>query len=217
MSDKHWKAESSRSVEMSRSARATNSENRSSSLAATATALAGMIPVSETVSGALDSVRAHMDDAGNVIVRTGRQLLDPDAEEGDEEGPLSLVDRALHSLATASRAQQITAGGATGWLSGYLFNKFGRPVIYIMGSSLIVVLFAEHLGYLTVDWSKFRRDYHAGRRNVEQRIRGLAQMDAQQAARRGGRPWLEKIKVLARTSPYLSGGFIGGILLGLAS
>ncbi|XP_055336911.1 uncharacterized protein LOC129587275 [Paramacrobiotus metropolitanus] len=76
------------------------------------------------------------------------------------EGPLSLVDRALHSLATASGAQQITAGGATGWLSGYLFNKFGRPVIYNMGSSLIVVLFAEHLGYLTVDWSKFRRDYH---------------------------------------------------------
>jgi hypothetical protein len=79
----------------------------------------------------------------------------------------SAMDKMLDRLARASRAQQITAGGVSGWslslsnfnfvrswffikilehffeyfrITGFLFNKFGKPVLYLAGGTLIIAL-----------------------------------------------------------------------------
>ncbi|OQV23325.1 hypothetical protein BV898_02772 [Hypsibius exemplaris] len=161
--------------------------------------------ISQTVIAAKDAV--------NDLVTAGWNQWDMEGF-GEEDIP-SAVDRMLDRLAGATKAQQITAGGASGWVTGFLFNKFGRPILYLGGATIIIALFAEHQGYLKIDWSKVRQDASAGRRAVTNRIHTLQTTGI--LARKNGRPWLRKLQNLAQSSPYLTGGYIGGVLLGLAS
>ncbi|GAU91042.1 hypothetical protein RvY_03372 [Ramazzottius varieornatus] len=153
--------------------------------------------------------------------------LDPFWDIGNASSIVpSVLDRGLDHLADASHAQQLTAGGISGWLSGFLFNKIGRPVLYFAGGSLIIILFMEHQGYLKVDWHKVGHDAGAGRKVVQKKIHAVQEQISAITTnpavtpivrRRNGKPWLDKLKILAVSSPYLSGGFLGGVLLGLAS
>jgi uncharacterized membrane protein (Fun14 family) len=53
---------------------------------------------------------------------------------------------------------QIVAGGVPGWLSGYVLAKAGRMAGTAVGGGALLLFVLVRQGYVTVDWTKLKRD-----------------------------------------------------------
>ncbi|CAG5121185.1 unnamed protein product [Candidula unifasciata] len=66
------------------------------------------------------------------------------------------AERIFGDITKASACKQLAIGGATGWVTGYLANKFGKMAAISLGSTLLLFQIAQHNGYITIDWTKVR-------------------------------------------------------------
>ncbi|XP_060065494.1 FUN14 domain-containing protein 1-like isoform X2 [Ylistrum balloti] len=113
------------------------------------------------------------------------------------------IQKVFGDISKQSAAKQVAIGGATGWISGYLFVKVGKIAAATLGTTIILVQIAQHQGYLQINWSKVERE--ANRARMEIRREANRNMSK-----------LQHIQNFFRQNIFLGTGFAGGFLIGLA-
>lgn len=78
------------------------------------------------------------------------------------------VRRFFADLSKESVAKQVVIGGATGWCSGFLFCKVGKPAAIAVAGGLIVLQVASHCGYIKINWPKVNRRLEKVEREISE-------------------------------------------------
>ncbi|XP_018584876.2 FUN14 domain-containing protein 1-like [Scleropages formosus] len=118
---------------------------------------------------------------------------------GNSPGPIA----EKYSVAT-----QIMMGGVTGWCAGYLFQRVGKIVATALGGGFLLLQIANHTGYVQVDWKRVENDVNKAKKHLKNRAdRAAPEIKS----------FLGESTEFVKRNVVLSGGFLGGFLLGLAS
>ncbi|MCI4386295.1 hypothetical protein PGIGA_G00060720 [Pangasianodon gigas] len=118
---------------------------------------------------------------------------------GDNSGPAA----EKYSVAT-----QLAIGGVTGWCAGYLFQKVGKVAASAVGGGFFLLQIANHTGYITVDWKRVERDVNKAKKQLKLN----AEKPSQEVKTK-----VHEVQTFVKKNIVLTGGFVGGFLLGLAS
>ncbi|XP_026073619.1 FUN14 domain-containing protein 1 [Carassius auratus] len=107
-----------------------------------------------------------------------------------------------------SVASQIMMGGVTGWCAGYLFQRVGKIVATAVGGGFLLLQIANHSGYVQVDWRKVEKDVNKAKKHLKKKANKAApELNS----------FIEDSTEFVKRNIVISGGFVGGFLLGLAS
>ncbi|XP_016429440.1 FUN14 domain-containing protein 1-like [Sinocyclocheilus rhinocerous] len=107
-----------------------------------------------------------------------------------------------------SVASQIMMGGVTGWCAGNLFQRVGKIVATAVGGGFLLLQIANHSGYVQVDWGKVEKDVNKAKKHLKKKANKAApELNS----------FIEEPTEFVNRNIVISGGFVGGFLLGLAS
>lgn len=65
-----------------------------------------------------------------------------------------IVKRTLDDIREMSALNQILVGGTTGLATGYILSRVGKMAAFVLGSGVIALQVAQHMGYIEVRWAK---------------------------------------------------------------
>jgi len=82
--------------------------------------------------------------------------------------------------------------------------KVGKVAATAIGGGILLFQFANHKGYINVNWNRLNRDVE----KISKKI---------QTEAGGKKDWADKIRNVANENSYTAVGFVGGFLIGLAS
>ncbi|KAG8229707.1 hypothetical protein J437_LFUL009832 [Ladona fulva] len=116
-----------------------------------------------------------------------------------------LIEKILGDVSKSSAGKQIALGGASGWCTGYLAMKVGKVAAMAVGGGIILLQVANHQGYININWDKIYRKVDKVVDKVEEKATGEKA------------PWMNKACQFAQENSYLAAGFVGGLLIGVAS
>lgn len=119
---------------------------------------------------------------------------------GPESGP---------SAEKYSVATQLAIGGITGWCTGFVFRKVGKLAATAVGGGFFLLQLASHTGYIKVDWQRVEKDVKKAKAQLK--IRKSQQTPAEVKSK------AEEALSFVKKNVPVTGGFLGGFLLGLAS
>ncbi|XP_069505081.1 FUN14 domain-containing protein 2 isoform X2 [Ambystoma mexicanum] len=120
---------------------------------------------------------------------------------GQSSGPIA----EKYSVAT-----QLAIGGATGWCAGFLFKKVGKLAATAVGGGFFLLQIANHTGYIKVDWKRVEKDVNKAKQQLK--IGKSSQKPPREV-----RTKINEVKMFVNKNIVLSGGFVGGFLIGMAS
>ncbi|KAI5713243.1 hypothetical protein M8J75_014810 [Diaphorina citri] len=63
--------------------------------------------------------------------------------------------------------KQLIIGGASGWVTGFLMMKIGKMAAVTVGGSIILLQWANHKGYVNINWDKVIDKADKAARSVE--------------------------------------------------
>ncbi|KAJ8310104.1 hypothetical protein KUTeg_011969 [Tegillarca granosa] len=81
------------------------------------------------------------------------------------------INRVFGDLSRQSVAKQVAIGGASGWVSGYLFVKVGKAAAASLGATILILQIAQHKGYIKINWNRLNSEMETARREIERRAR----------------------------------------------
>lgn len=131
-----------------------------------------------------------------------RNNRNEDPEILDDETK-ALIQRLFGDLSKGSVAKQLAVGCLTGWFSGYLFIKVGKVASLAVGGGLLILQVAHHQGWVSVHWGNVDKSVKKARGQLYQ-----SKPTAQEI--------LQKVEIFVRQNIFLSSGFAGGFLIGMA-
>lgn len=116
----------------------------------------------------------------------------------------SWIHQVFGEVSRQSAARQVAIGGASGWVSGYLFLKVGKLAAFTVGSTVLLLQIAQHQGYIEINWTRVNSRLHRAKRRIEQ--------EAERAI-----PALRRdMKIFIQENIFLTASFIGGFLIGMS-
>ncbi|RWS30468.1 FUN14 family protein-like protein [Leptotrombidium deliense] len=126
--------------------------------------------------------------------------------DGDDEQPIvSWCSKFYKDVRQSSAAKQVTVGAIGGWLSGFVFTKFGKIAATGVGVTILVFHYAHHNGYVKVNWNRVNNDVQKAKKEIGKRAeKELPEL-------------LDKTQAFIVENMLLAGGFAGGFCLGVAS
>nr|XP_008119334.2 PREDICTED: FUN14 domain-containing protein 2 [Anolis carolinensis] len=110
-----------------------------------------------------------------------------------------------------SVASQLAIGGATGWCTGFIFQKVGKLAATAVGGGFFLLQVANHTGYIKVDWKMVERDVNKAKEQLKFRSSPNTELPPEVKTR------VDEVIRFLKKNVILTGGFVGGFLLGLAS
>ncbi|XP_032993601.1 FUN14 domain-containing protein 2-like [Lacerta agilis] len=108
-------------------------------------------------------------------------------------------------------ATQLAIGGATGWCTGFIFQKVGKLAATAVGGGFFLLQLANHTGYIKVDWQMVERDVSKAKEQLKFRGSTTNQLTP------GVKGQMDEVVSFLKKNVLLTGGFVGGFLLGMAS
>ncbi|XP_015680212.2 FUN14 domain-containing protein 2 [Protobothrops mucrosquamatus] len=121
-------------------------------------------------------------------------------------GPSSTSNEEKYNVAT-----QLAIGGVTGWCTGFIFQKVGKLAATAVGGGFFLLQLANHTGYIKIDWKMVERDVSKAKKHLK-----FSGSTSSKLAPEMKSQFDEAVSFLKR-NVLLSGGFVGGFLLGMAS
>ena len=106
-------------------------------------------------------------------------------------------------------ATQLLVGGITGWCTGFIFQRVGKLAATAVGGGFFLLQFANHTGYIKVDWNRVKKDMKKAKEQLK--IRESAQLPTEVKSK------AEELVSFIKQNVLVTGGFFGGFLLGMAS
>ncbi|XP_049622109.1 FUN14 domain-containing protein 2 [Suncus etruscus] len=119
---------------------------------------------------------------------------------GQERGPSS----EKYSVAT-----QLLMGGVTGWCTGFILQKVGKLAATAVGGGFFLLQLANHTGYIKVDWQQVEKDMKKVKEQLK--IRNSHQLPTEVKSK------AEEMMSFVKKNVLVTGSFVGGFLLGMAS
>lgn len=99
-------------------------------------------------------------------------------------------------------------GGVTGWCAGFLFQKVGKLAATAVGGGFLLLQIASHGGYIQIDWKRVEKDVNKAKRKIKKQAnKSVPEIHN----------LIEESTDFLKQNIVVSGGFLGGFLLGLAS
>lgn len=108
-----------------------------------------------------------------------------------------------------SVATQLLVGGITGWCTGFIFQRVGKLAATAVGGGFFLLQFANHTGYIKVDWNRVEKDMKKAKEQLK--IRKSDQLPTEVKSK------AEELVSFIKQNVLVTGGFFGGFLLGMAS
>lgn len=65
-----------------------------------------------------------------------------------------VVKRTMEDIRGMSSLNQILVGGTAGLATGYILSRVGKLAAFVIGSGVIALQVAQHMGYIEVRWAK---------------------------------------------------------------
>ncbi|RWS05103.1 FUN14 domain-containing protein 1-like protein [Dinothrombium tinctorium] len=130
---------------------------------------------------------------------------DDDVFEAPDKAIESWCTRFYRDIRHSSAAKQITVGGIGGWISGFVFAKFGKAAATGVGVTILLLHVAQHNGYVRIDWKQVNNDVEKAKKEIEKR----AEKDLPK--------FLKRAQDFVVDNALLAGGYAGGFFLGVAS
>ncbi|XP_004717590.1 FUN14 domain-containing protein 2 [Echinops telfairi] len=119
---------------------------------------------------------------------------------GQESGP---------SAEKYSVTTQLLIGGVTGWCTGFIFQKVGKLAATAVGGGFFLLQIANHTGYIKVDWKRVEKDMKKAKEQLK--IDKSNQISSEVKSK------AEAVVSFVKKNVLVTGGFLGGFLLGMAS
>ncbi|XP_033761243.1 FUN14 domain-containing protein 1-like isoform X1 [Pecten maximus] len=82
----------------------------------------------------------------------------------------SWLQKVFGDISKQSAAKQVAIGGATGWVSGYLFVKVGKIAAATLGTTIILVQIAQYKGYIQINWKKVQKEMSLAKNQMSKEI-----------------------------------------------
>ncbi|XP_062997967.1 FUN14 domain-containing protein 2 isoform X1 [Elgaria multicarinata webbii] len=121
-------------------------------------------------------------------------------------GPRSGSSTEKYSVAT-----QLAIGGVTGWCTGFIFQKVGKLAATAVGGGFFLLQIANHTGYIKIDWQMVERDVSKAKEQLKFRSSPSSQLAPEVKNK------VDEAISFLKKNVLLTGGFVGGFLLGMAS
>ncbi|XP_054851792.1 FUN14 domain-containing protein 2 [Eublepharis macularius] len=130
-------------------------------------------------------------------------------------GPSSGSSTEKYNVAT-----QLAIGGVTGWCTGFIFQKVGKLAATAVGGGFFLLQFnnippsstiANHTGYIKVDWQMVERDVSKAKEQLKFHSSPTNQLAPEVKSQ------VDEVISFLKKNVLLTGGFVGGFLLGMAS
>lgn len=64
------------------------------------------------------------------------------------------IKRTFEDIRGMSALQQTLVGGTAGLATGYILSRVGKLAAFVLGSGVIALQVAQHMGYIEVRWTK---------------------------------------------------------------
>ncbi|XP_021379239.1 FUN14 domain-containing protein 1-like isoform X1 [Mizuhopecten yessoensis] len=116
----------------------------------------------------------------------------------------SWIQSVFGDISRQSAAKQVAIGGATGWISGYLFVKVGKIAAATLGTTIILVQIAQYKGYIKIDWKKVQKEMNLAKNQMSKEISKKYPHYSQ------------NMQTFFKQNIFLGTGFAGGFLIGMA-
>nr|XP_056714953.1 FUN14 domain-containing protein 2 [Euleptes europaea] len=121
-------------------------------------------------------------------------------------GPSSGSSTEKYNVAT-----QLAIGGVTGWCTGFIFQKVGKLAATAVGGGFFLLQIANHTGYIKVDWQLVERDVSKAKQQLKFHSSSTNQLAPEVKTK------VDEVISFLKQNVLLTGGFVGGFLLGMAS
>ncbi|XP_063169832.1 FUN14 domain-containing protein 2 [Candoia aspera] len=108
-------------------------------------------------------------------------------------------------------ATQLAIGGVTGWCTGFIFQKVGKLAATAVGGGFFLLQLANHTGYIKIDWKMVERDVNKAKKHLKFSGSTSSKLAPEVKSQ------MDEAIFFLKKNVLLSGGFVGGFLLGLAS
>ena len=130
------------------------------------------------------------------------------------ESAMEIVRRTLNDVSQMSTLNQVVVGGTAGLLTGYVFSRVGKLAAFSIGSGILVLQVAQHLGYIEVKLAKKSRVEELKRKALR------AAQDAGLTSPASGQSSIERAAVqvqgFLKDNLTLGVSFGGGLLVGIS-
>ncbi|XP_069104009.1 FUN14 domain-containing protein 1-like isoform X1 [Argopecten irradians] len=114
------------------------------------------------------------------------------------------IQKMLGDISKQSAAKQVVIGGASGWVSGYLFVKVGKIAAMTLGTTILLVQIAQYKGYIQINWKKVQKEMNMAKKQMSKEISKKYPH------------YSENIQTFFKQNVFLATGFAGGFLVGMA-
>ncbi|XP_015784821.1 FUN14 domain-containing protein 1 [Tetranychus urticae] len=142
------------------------------------------------------------------IIEESKAALDKAKEIIPSNNNHGFLSKILRSKDDESSVQQLAVGGASGWVTGFAFTKFGKVVCFGVGISLLGIYLGHRSGYLKVDMKRVEKDAASVKKEME-KIAKKAEKELP--------GFIDKAGKYVSDNALLVLGFSAGYLLGVAS
>ncbi|XP_048369762.1 FUN14 domain-containing protein 2 [Sphaerodactylus townsendi] len=122
-------------------------------------------------------------------------------------GPSSGSSTEKYNVAT-----QLAIGGVTGWCTGFIFQKVGKLAATAVGGGFFLLQIANHTGYIKVDWQMVERDMSKAKEQLKFHSSSSTNQLGPEVKTK-----VDEVISFLKKNVLLTGGFVGGFLLGMAS
>uniref|UniRef100_A0A8D0C2U9 FUN14 domain-containing protein 2 n=1 Tax=Salvator merianae TaxID=96440 RepID=A0A8D0C2U9_SALMN len=119
--------------------------------------------------------------------------------------------RSESSMEKYNVVTQLAIGGATGWCTGFIFQKVGKLAATAVGGGFFLLQIANHTGYIKVDWQMVERDVNKAKEQLKIHKSGTNKLPPEMKSQ------MNEVISFLKKNVLLTGGFVGGFLLGMAS
>jgi FUN14 domain-containing protein 1 len=128
------------------------------------------------------------------------------------------IRKALDSTKSFSGMESVIIGGVAGLTTGYFLNKVGRLAAFSVGTSVIVLQVAQHMGYIEIKMGKKSSELDELKKKALKAANGFkdelgfgekkSESKIEQAA--------NEVKEFFKNNFTFGASYVGGCLIGLA-
>jgi FUN14 domain-containing protein 1 len=107
---------------------------------------------------------------------------------------------------------QVIIGGTAGITTGYVLSKVGKIAAFTVGSSVIVLQLAQHLGYIEINWGKKKSKLEDLKKKA---IKAAEEAGLTNQNNRRDK-YVNQIKSFFQENVTFAASFGGGLLVGIS-
>lgn len=122
------------------------------------------------------------------------------------------LKKTLNDIKEMPTLNQVIVGGTAGITTGYVLSKVGKIAAFTVGSSVIVLQLAQHLGYIEIKWGKKKSKLDDLKKKA---IKAAEEAGLTNDTSRRDK-YIDQIKSFFQENVTFAASFGGGLLVGIS-